>query len=88
MEIYTSAHFEGSEIGFSSIVSLQSSEAEILEQKELVKNHCIKHLKVKCADYFKVNFDKLVSIEIYIYSDDATKLKPIILFKKVKTENE
>jgi len=81
MKIHSTAKFEGCDLPFHDCFKIETPEQHILEVKNNVVNIALQKIKVKCKEYFKVNYEKMISFECYYYDKEG---KEINLFKKEK----
>ena len=80
MKIHASARFTGSLLPFHNEIEVDMQDSQIQPNLERLINHVLSQFKIKCTDYFKVNWADMYFFEVYYFSD----LKEINLFKKEK----
>jgi hypothetical protein len=72
MKIHASAKFTGHSMIFHNEIDIELNENTV--------NMALQQFKIKCADYFKVNFVDMCFFEVYCFDG----IKEINLFKKEK----
>ncbi len=80
MKIHASARFTGSLLPFHNEIEVDIKDDQIKTNLERLINHVLSQFKIKCTDYFKVNWADMCFFEVYYFS----KEKEIQLFKKEK----
>lgn len=80
MTIHTSAKFQESDFSWHNDFSVNVSGPEIEENKGKIANLAVTKFKEKCIERFKMDFNKMVSFEVYYFD----KENEIEIFKKVK----
>jgi hypothetical protein len=80
MEIHVSAAFEEKNMKHHFIFDVGIGNNKIDVVKNAIAKNAIDKLKEKCESYFKADFNKMKSIEVYHYVD----CKEVILFEKQK----
>jgi hypothetical protein len=80
MKIHASAKFTGSAIPFHNEFDLEIQKEQIKPNTDKIVNMALQKFKIKCADYFKVNFADMCFFECYYFENG----KEINLFKKEK----
>lgn len=73
MKVHASARFTNSIIPFHNEIDIELNENTV--------NMALQQFKIKCAEYFKVNFADMCFFECYYFENG----KEINLFKKEKT---
>lgn len=72
MKIHSSAKFTGHSMTFHNEIDIELHENTV--------NMALQKFKIKCSDYFKVNFADMCFFEVYYFDGE----KEINLFKKEK----
>lgn len=81
--IHCTARFEGSLLNYHDAFLVGFSGHELQIATNNIVNLAINKIKVKCETYFKIDFDKMISFEVYYYDKQGIEKQ---IFKKEKTE--
>ena len=81
MKIHSSARFEDIDLTFHDCFVIEISESQVEGVEKNITNLAISKFKVKCTEYFGLDFNNLIGFEVYFYNSEG---KEIQIFKKVK----
>jgi hypothetical protein len=82
MKIHCTAQFEGQLFNYHDAFDAGVVEADFQNEqiRTNITNLAIQKIKYKCDNYFNIDFNKMISFEVYYYNQE----KEIQIFKKVK----
>lgn len=79
--IHCTSRFENSQHSFHEAFLVGFEDHQLHEASENITNLAIGKMRVKCEEYFRIDFNSMVSFDVYYYDE---KGKQINLFKKEK----
>jgi transcriptional regulator of nitric oxide reductase len=81
--IHCTARFDGQLLNHHECFLVGFPESEIPKAVNNIVNLAIEKIKIKCKQYFKIDFETMNSFEVYYYDKQGEEIQ---IFKKEKTE--